>query len=209
MESIITAIEEYHKSKYKIFINDEFAFVLYKGELRRYGIKKGIPMTKELYHELVDQVLTKRAKLRAMHLLEKNDRTEADVRRKLRDNLYPQAAIDAAITYVMNYHYIDDERYAQNYIHYKSSTSSKNEIKQTLLRRGIRKDIVEEALSISEIDETNLIMKLIQKRCKEPQMISYEEKQKLFGYLYRKGFHFDQIEYAWDRCREHAFTNQS
>lgn len=209
MESIITAIEEYHKSKYKIFINDEFAFVLYKGELRRYGIKKGIPMTEELYHELVDQVLTKRAKLRAMHLLEKNDRTEADVRRKLRDNLYPQAAIDAAVTYVMNYHYIDDERYAQNYIHYKSSTSSKNEIKQTLLRRGIRKDIVEEALSISEIDETNLIMKLIQKRCKEPQMISYEEKQKLFGYLYRKGFHFDQIEYAWERCREHAFTNQS
>ena len=155
MESVVTAIEEYHKSKYKIFINDEFAFVLYKGELRRYGIKKGMPLTAELYHELVDQVLTKRAKLRAMHLLEKNDRTEADVRRRLKDNLYPQEAIDAAIAYVMSYHYIDDERYAQNYIHYKSATSSKNEIKQTLLQRGIRKDIIEEALSSSETDETD------------------------------------------------------
>ena len=201
MESVVTAIEEYHKSKYKIFINDEFAFVLYKGELRRYGIKKGMPLTAELYHELVDQVLTKRAKLRAMHLLEKNDRTEADVRRRLKDNLYPQEAIDAAIAYVMSYHYIDDERYAQNYIHYKSATSSKNEIKQTLLQRGIRKDIIEEALSSSETDETDLMIRLMRKRCREPQTISYEEKQKLFGYLYRKGFPFERIEQAWEQYR--------
>ncbi len=199
MDSVITNIEEYHKSKYKIFINDEFAFVLYKGELRRYGIKQDMILTTELYHELVDQVLTKRATLRAMHLLEKNDRTEADVRRKLKENLYPQEAIDAAISYVMSYHYIDDERYTENYIRYKSSSSSRNEIKQTLLQRGIRKEIIEEKFAATDSDESELIMKLMKKRCQSPQDVSYEDKQKLFGYLYRKGFSFDMIEKVWEQ----------
>ena len=199
MELVITAIEEYNKSKYKIFINDEFAFVLYKGELRRNGIKKGMPYTAELQQEIVGNVLTKRAKIRAMHLLEKNDRTEADVRRKLKDNLYPQETIDAAIEYVKSYHYIDDERYAANYIHYKSASSSKNQIRQTLLQRGINKEIIDQKLAESETDETDLILKLIQKRCKGSKELSYEEKQKLFGYLFRKGFSFEKIENAWER----------
>ncbi len=199
MESVITAIEEYNKSKYKIYINDEFAFVLYKGELRRYGIKKDMIFTAELRQELIGNVLTKRAKLRAMHLLEKNDRTEADVRRKLRDNLYPQEAIEEAIAYVKSYHYIDDARYTANYIRYKSATSGRSEIKRTLLQRGISKDVIEAQLSESEFDETDLIMKLMQKRCKEPKHVEYAEKQKVFAYLYRKGFSMEKIEKAWEQ----------
>ncbi len=199
MELVVTAIEEYHKSKYKIFLNDEFAFVLYKGELRRYGIKQDMVFTEELQQEIVGNVLVKRAKLRAMHLLEKNDRTEADVRQKLRDNLYPPSAIDEAIAYVKSYHYIDDERYAANYIRYKSASSSRNEIRQTLLQRGISKETIDAQLEGSDFDESELIIKLMKKRCKEPEQLSYEDKQKLFAYLYRKGFSFDKIGKAWDQ----------
>lgn len=199
MESVITAIEEYNKNKYRVFINDEFAFVLYKGELRRYGIKKDMIFTAELRQEIIGTVLTKRAKLRAMHLLEKNDRTEADVRRKLKDNLYPQETIDEAVAYVKSYHYIDDARYAANYIRYKSASSGRNEIRQILLQRGINKDIIEEQLEASAFDESELIIRLMHKRCKEPEQADYGEKQKLFAYLYRKGFTYDIIEKAWEQ----------
>ena len=39
----------------------------------------------EVYEELVNRVLKKRATLRAMHILERTDKTEAQLRRKLEE----------------------------------------------------------------------------------------------------------------------------
>ena len=38
---IVTAIEQTAKNKYRIYIEEEFAFVLYKGELSRFHIHEG------------------------------------------------------------------------------------------------------------------------------------------------------------------------
>ena len=38
---LITQIEELSKSRSRIFIDEEFAFVLYKGELRSFRIRLG------------------------------------------------------------------------------------------------------------------------------------------------------------------------
>lgn len=194
MDIYVTDIKEYLKNKYKIYLNDEFAFVLYKGELRRYGIEKGMHFTDALKQEILGTLLVKRAKLRAMHLLEKIDRTEADVRRKLRENLYPESVIDEAIAYVKSYHYIDDERYAENYIRYKQATSSNNEIKRKLMEKGIHSDIIAEKLEHSADNEVELVKKLIMKRCSAPDKLDYQEKNKLYAYLYRKGFSPDAID---------------
>ncbi len=195
---IVTKIEEYRKNKYKIYLNDEFAFVLYKGELRLFKIKEGEALLQETYREIVDTVLTKRAKLRAMYLLKTIDRTEADVRRKLKEGLYPQIVIDAAISYVKSYHYIDDTRYAGNYIAYKTGSLSRSEIKQKLLLKGINKELIEEQLAEHRKDgseaERELIRRLMLKKCRELPLSDYQEKNKLFAYLYRKGFTIGDIE---------------
>lgn len=44
----VTGVEELSKSRSKVFIDGEPAFVLYRGELRTYGIKEGA----ELEHPL-------------------------------------------------------------------------------------------------------------------------------------------------------------
>ena len=60
----------------------------YKGELKRFGIKQGEDLTQENYEKIQNEVLLKRAKKRAMHLLEDMDRTESALRKKLRrDNI--------------------------------------------------------------------------------------------------------------------------
>jgi len=38
---IITDLVDFNKKRVKVFIDEEFAFVLYKGELNLYGIKVG------------------------------------------------------------------------------------------------------------------------------------------------------------------------
>ena len=71
----VTKLDAVTKTKSKVFLDGQFAFVLYKGELARYGIKEGAQIEEENYREVLEKVVIKRAKLRAMHLLEDMDRT--------------------------------------------------------------------------------------------------------------------------------------
>ena len=91
---IVTKVEPLSKTKYKIYLNHQFAFVLYKGELRSYKISDGRELSEEELDEIREKILLKRAKKRAMHLLEDMDRSEAGLREKLKAGLYPEDLID-------------------------------------------------------------------------------------------------------------------
>ena len=90
----ITGIEEVSKSRSKIDIDNEFAFVLYKGELRLYQIVLGEEISEKAYREIMKEVLPKRAKLRAMNLLTKRDYTTARLREKLVQGGYPASVVE-------------------------------------------------------------------------------------------------------------------
>lgn len=98
-----------------------------KAELSRYHLEEGAVLPPEVYEELVNRVLKKRATLRAMHILERTDKTEAQLRRKLEESEYPKEAVESAIAYVTSYGYLDDRRYAEHYIEWKKQGKGKAE----------------------------------------------------------------------------------
>ena len=191
----VTKIEALTKTKFKVFLDGEFAFVLYKGELSRYGIKEDKEIQDDVYHKIVDEVLTKRAKLRAMHLLEAMDRTEYGLREKLKDNGYPKVAIERAIEYVKSFGYIDDERYARNFIEFRKESKSRREIYALLLRKGIDKDIMDIAFeeAYDGFGDGAAIKRLIEKKHIDISTASREELSKFYAYLGRKGFSYEDI----------------
>ena len=200
---IVTDIVEMDKKRSKIYINGEFAFVIYKGELRDYSIKEGQELSDSNYQEILDVVLPKRCKLRAMNLLQKKDYTEKQLHDKLSEGLYPREIIDDAIHYVKAYHYLDDERYARDYITYHMSIRSKNRIIQDLSGKGISKDIfmpIVEELYVEEDSDVELdqIKKLLIKKHFDPELTEYKEKQKIMAFLMRKGFQMSDIRRAMD-----------
>ena len=115
---IVTEMIPLTKNRYKIYIDNEFAFVLYKGELHIYQIDVGNEVSIENFEEIVTKLLPKRAKMRAMNLLQKRTYTEKQLTDKLRDGFYPEDVIEDAINYVKSFRYIDDLRYAVDYITY-------------------------------------------------------------------------------------------
>ena len=56
-------------AKLKIYIDNEFAFVLYKGELKTYHICENKVISDSVYDSIMHELLPKRAKLRCMNLL--------------------------------------------------------------------------------------------------------------------------------------------
>lgn len=197
---IISSIVEFDKKRNKIFIDGEFAFVLYKGELRSFGIKEGEAIPEETYLEITKTLLPKRATKRAMELLTKKDYTEKKLRDKLADGLYSDDIIDAAIDYVKSYNYLDDERYARDYVSYNIEYRSKNRIKQDLMTRGIPKDIIDSVLAEFTDEqcrdaEMEQIGRLLVKKHYNTSM-DYKDKQKIIAFLLRKGYSMDAIRSA-------------
>ncbi len=185
----ITKIQALTKQKYRIFLDGESAFTVYKGELSRYHLEEGAVLPPEVYEELVNGVLKKRATLRAMHILERTDKTEAQLRKKLEESEYPKEAVESAIAYVTSYGYLDDRRYAKHYIEWKKQGKGKARLKMELVQKGISREIIEEVLESTDFGETReMIRQIILKKRKTNIPMNEKEKQKLYGFLMRKGF---------------------
>ena len=205
MDVILTSIRPYPKGRGRnaIYLNDEFAFVLYKGELASYDLEEGMTVDDALYDRIMEETVFPRARKRGMNLLKTMDRTEADVRRKLREGGYPEEACDNAIEYLRSYHYIDDDRYASEYVRCKSASMSRMQIRNRLMEKGVSKDVIERAFITYDEEnatdgdeaELELIRKLIAKRCPSGvEGLDYEGIQKLRAYLYKKGFSISMID---------------
>ncbi len=190
----VTQIEPVGKSRSKVYIDEQLAFVLYKGELCHYGIKEGCVLSEDTYGEIMAVVLVKSAKLRCMNLLKTMDRTEFQLRQKLIQGEYPEEIIDKALEYVKGFGYVDDMSYARRYLECRQNTRSRAEISRDLMKKGISKEIIRTVLEETEaVDQTELIKKWIVKKHMNLQTVSAQEKQKLYMFLLRKGFSSSEI----------------
>jgi regulatory protein len=197
----VTDIIELDKKRVKVYLDGEFAFVIYKGELKDHSIQQGKELSESSYQEIMTEVLPKRAKLRAMNLLQKKDYTEKQLRDKLSEGLYPSDIIDDAISYVKSYKYLDDDRFTRDYITYHMENRSKARITQDLMGKGIDRDRItaamDELYSESGDDvELDQIRSLLGKKHYDPENMDYKDKQKIMAFLTRKGFSISMIKRA-------------
>ncbi len=190
----VTQLTALGKGRYKVYIEDRPAFVLYRGELNRLGIREGEEITEGNLREIQEEILPLRAKKRAMNLLQKREYTTAALREKLRDGEYP-------VAYVESYGYVDDLRYARDFIVYNLDRKSRMRIEQDLMRKGIQKDSVRAVFEELEEegtrqDEASMIRTLLDKKKYDAKNADVQEKQRMYAFLYRKGFHADAINRA-------------
>ena len=143
--------------------------------------------------------LRKKAKLRCMHLLEKRDYTEKQLRDKLRmgKTPYSEEIISEAIDYVKSYHYVDDERYARNYVEQMSQRKSHRQIEQDLLQKGVDRAYIASAFEdTKEGDEMQLIFQWMEKKHFDRSTADQKECQKMYAFLLRKGFQSSDVSRA-------------
>ena len=191
---IITDILPIDKKRSKVYIDEEYAFPLYLGEIRRYKIKVGEEITEEVYDEILNKVIDKRCKLRAMNILKKVDKTEKQLRDKLKQGFYPEDTIDNTIEYLKSYRYIDDSRYADSYVEYRMKNKSKKQVVNELLQKGIDKEQALESIP-DDYDELEAIRNLIAKKKYNDETADINERRKMYQYLLRKGFNYNDISH--------------
>lgn len=207
---IVTKTEPLTKTKYKVYLDGQFAFVLYKGELSRCHIKEGEEITEDDCEQILSGIIVKRAKKRAMHLLEDMDRTESALREKLKQGLYPQRAVDEAVAYVRSFGYLNDARYAENFVRSRMGSKSRREIHALLLQKGVKEDLISLAFEAcageggGESPEEEAIRRFIRRKKINLKTAEEPEIQRLYGYLARRGFRYDTVRQVIQNYDENA-----
>ena len=194
---IVTKIEPVDKTKYKIYIDEEYQFILYQKDIYIYDLKEGNEISDIDYQTILVDTVIRRGKQKALALLKYMDRTEAELVSKLKQSGYAMPIIELIIKYVKSYRYIDDLRYAINYVKSRKESKSKTVLLMELKQKGVPKEYIDQAFyeEYNEgLDEEIAILKHISKKVKDLNNITEEEKVKVSSYLYRKGFSYDTIK---------------
>lgn len=154
--------------------------------------------------------IARKAKLRAIHLLEYRDRTEKDMRRKLRQDGYPAEVIEETMEYLRSYGYIDDKRYASRYFSSRLEQKGRRRLFQELQQKGVPASVIQEAWEElcldgeAHEDEKEQIGRLAEKKTGGRRELSPKEYQRLTGFLARRGFSWEDISFVFQEKGIHA-----
>lgn len=202
---IITKIEKQknNNKRYSIFIDNEFAFGIDEIDLLYYKLKENEPLDNEKYEYILNKLLLKRAKDKALKYLGYKMRSKNQVIKKLQEYEFPPNVINKVIKVLEKYNYINDEDFAKAFIKDKLNLKGHGvfKISYDLKMLGVDEEIFKKYLYNEEfINEEKKAKDLLLKKLgnKNIEDLDYKEKQKIYAYLARRGFSYDSIKKAFN-----------
>lgn len=182
-----------------VYFDDERILILSLEVFLKSGLKKGEEISDDRFSILIEQNKLFHIKQRAFRLLGRRQHSSSELKRKLWRKDYEQKLIDAVIEELMNNGYLNDEDFIREFVAEKSEIKkwSSNRIKSELIKQGIKSNLIEaglkELLDNSEYEKALSLGKkkyeILTKRTADKK----ELKEKLFTFLYSKGFEYDVV----------------
>lgn len=185
----ISYIEKINKTKTQVTLENSDCFIINEKDRMLYELEAGKDISDTIINQLYEEYFLPKSKLKALNLLKACDRSKKELYQRLKRDGFPEPVINQTIEYIESYHYINDERYAQNYIEYKGKTKSSKELAFELTSKGIElsnSDAVKEAFESH--DDRKTILNILTKRWGSKPNPDLKEKERMTRYLARHGF---------------------
>ncbi len=196
---LITAIKQQknNKNRYAIYLDEEYAFSCNDELVVKLKLKSGNQIDMEKLEEIIQEDNIKESFNKALNYLTSRSRTQQEVIDYLTEKGFDNEAINISIDRLKGYQFIDDNRYASNFIKNKSQSQLKGKrlIQQELFSKGVDEDIIEESLtSYSSTDELENAIKIGTQYFFSKKNLPYNQiKQKLSNKLITKGYSWEIV----------------
>lgn len=193
--SQITSIEPQVKDKTRcsVFIDGRFYCGIKLEVAVKYRLKAGMEIDKTELDKIQLETEKMQATEKALTHISASLKTE----KQLRDFLFKKGYVEAVVDYVIEkmhyYGYVNDAEYCKAYVG-GISNKSKRAIEIELLKRGVEKSVVEQALEDYEDDDKQILL-LLQKNLRGKQLTK-ENVYKACRYLVSKGYEYDAVKRA-------------
>lgn len=193
------AAQRNNPDRVSVFIDGAFAFGVYQDLVLEYGLRVGRILTEAEEREIQGRDEVFAAKAVALKYLSYRARTEKEVRAKLVQKGFEENVVDAVIERLYALHYLDDAAYARSFVsgRFRNRGYGPARIRGDLMRRGIDRSLIEEALGeVLEPEETfETAKEQAEKRwarlASEPDPA--KRRKKLSDFLVRRGYSYDIV----------------
>ncbi len=194
-----------NKSRVNVYLDGKFAF----------GVAKMVAARLALGQELDEAAIARlrglddveQAYERALKFLAPRPRSEAEVRRRLRQRQIPDAIVDQVVDRLRQASLLNDEEFANFWVENRVTfrPRSKRVLRAELKQKGVGDDQVRQALAAS--DDSAAAYALAAPRARRLAGLEYQEfRRKLGDYLARRGFDYDTIGPVVERVWQETQT---
>jgi len=136
---------------------------------------------------------------KALELVSQRQMSASELNKKLRDKGADEETADYCVQWILERGLLDEERYAAAVArHYAAKGYGEGRVRQELMRRGVPRDLWDDALSTMPEDRSRLD-RLVASKLRDPG--DRDAVRKLSASLYRRGYSGEEIREALERAR--------
>jgi len=139
----------------------------------------------------------------ALTLLDYRERSQWEIKERMYQKGYTSKIIQQVIDYLKKHDFLNDRRFSEGWA---SSIIKKGfarkRVYYELRKKGISEDLIEEVVEklFSKIDETEMALRVVQKRCKIPK--DGRDFHRISGFLRRRGYSFSIINTVIEQLKD-------
>lgn len=182
-------VQKNDKNRVNLYLDDQFYSGIPVELIYLEHLKTGMELDEGELEKIVFENEKSKALSRVTQYIGSSLKTQKQIRDYLKKKEYTPKTISYVMQKLLEYDYIDDEKYAKAYILTYGKKYGKIKLKSQLKQKGVCDEIIEETLDKNPIDSIDIVAKKYLKN----KLWSPEVKQKLIRFLCSRGYEFEDI----------------
>ncbi len=203
-------VQQHNNQRVNVYLDEEFAFGL--SRIVAAWLRVGQELTEEKIAELRGADEREVALQRALHFIEHRPRTEAEVRRNLARHAVPEETMNYVLERLAANGLVNDSKFAQAWVENRSEFRPRSRKALTLEMRRKGLDDTDIQTALQEVDaaqEEQLAYQAAQKQMRKLGELEWMDfRNKLGGFLARRGFDYETIRSVTQKCWQDLQGNQ-
>ena len=182
-------VQKNDKNRVNLYVDDEFYSGIPAELVYLEHLKTGLEIDEKDLKKIIFENEKSKAMSRVTKYIGSSLKTQKQIRDYLRKKEYSDDTIEFVMSKLVEYNYIDDKKYAQAYVLTYGKKYGKLKLKSQLKVKGVSEEIIECVLEDNKVDSIESVASKYLKN----KVMSYEVSQKLFRFLYSRGYESDEI----------------
>jgi regulatory protein len=201
---IITGIEQQKKNpnRVNIYLDEQFAFGLYKANALH--LKIGEALDEPTIQALKQTDTIEEAYQKALRLLNIRPRSEHEIRSRLQGYGFVDEIIDPVVAILLEKEYLNDQQFAAEWVENRTAfrPRGKRLLRMELMKKHVDEEEIQTALEALP-EEGQLVREAAKKYSNRLKGLDESTfKKRLYGFLVRRGFAYDDIKPILDEVWE-------
>ncbi len=195
---IVTAVKpQKNQKRVNIYLDGKFGFGVDLDNFVKLNLKAGQELTEKEVEEIIKQAEFQKSLDKVLRFATTRPRSEKEIKDYFKRKDFNELIHQSLLERLKHFHLIDDKKFARWWVEQRQTFSprAKRIMNYELRMKGVKKEIIEEVLGKTEVDEEKIARELLEKKAyKWKGLKSRFARQKMSEFLARKGFSWEIIE---------------